>query len=132
MEVKYLTDVNSYKKMSSDDLRKSFLVENLFEKNKICSIYSDAVRAIIGSAVPVNSTLLLEGNKKEMSADYFAERREIGIINIGEEGSITADDKEYLMKNKDALYIGRGTNKVEFKSKEPGNPARYYFISYPS
>jgi len=132
MEVRYSPDVKSYKNLNTNDLRKSFLVENLFEKNKVCSIYSDADRAIIGSAVPVNSSLLLEGNKKEMSSNYFAERRELGIINIGGEGSITADEKEYKMKNKDALYIGRGTKKVEFKSKDSGNSAKYYFVSYPS
>lgn len=132
MEVRYSPDVNGYKNLNTNDLRKSFLVENLFEKNKVCSIYSDIDRAIIGSVVPVNFTLLLEGNKKEMAAEYFAERREIGIINIGGEGLISADDKEYLMKNKDTLYIGRGTKRVEFKSEEPGNSAKYYFVSYPS
>jgi 4-deoxy-L-threo-5-hexosulose-uronate ketol-isomerase len=132
MEVRYSPDVNSYKKLSTDDLRKSFLVENLFEKNKVCLLYSDADRAIIGSAVPVNSMLQLEGNKKEMASDYFAERREIGIINIGEEGSITADGKEYKTNYKDGLYIGRGTKKIEFKSSGKEKPAKFYFVSYPS
>jgi 4-deoxy-L-threo-5-hexosulose-uronate ketol-isomerase len=132
MEVRYSADVNTYKRMTTDELRKSFLVENLFQEEKVQTIYSDIDRAIIGSAVPLSSSLELQSSKKEMAAEFFAERREIGIINIGEEGFVTADGKEYDMKNKDGLYIGRGTKKIEFKSKNASRPAKFYFVSYPS
>ncbi|RPI72352.1 MAG: 5-dehydro-4-deoxy-D-glucuronate isomerase [Ignavibacteriales bacterium] len=132
MEIKYSADINTYKRMTTGELRNSFMVEDLFKEGKIQTVYSDVDRAIIGSAVPLNSPLLLESSKKEMAADYFAERREIGIINIGHDGSITADDKEYVMNHKDGLYIGRGTRKIEFKTKDQANPAKFYFMSYPS
>lgn len=132
MEVRNVHDVRSYKTLTTDELRKSFLVENLFTENRIVTLYCDADRAIICSAVPLNSSLKLESSKKEMAADFFAERREIGVINIGGKGSIKADSNEYQMEHKDALYIGRGTKDIEFKSNDSSSPAKYYFVSYPS
>jgi len=132
MEIKYLPNQTYYKRMSSEELKKSFLVDDLFKEDKIYTVYCDADRAIIGSAVPIKNNLKLESSKKEMAADYFAERREIGIINIGFGGSIIVDTVNYEMNFKDALYIGRGAKDIEFKSSNPNNPARYYFISYPS
>ena len=132
MEVRYSPDIENYKRMTTGELRKVFLVESLFTQGEIKMIYSDVDRAVIGSAVPSKIKLRLEASKKELAAEYFAERREIGIINIGSTGSVYADGKEFQMEHKDALYIGRGTKSVEFESKVPASPAKYYFISYPS
>jgi len=132
MQARYTPDISSYKKMSSEDLRRSFLIENLFNENKIETIYFDIDRAIVGAAVPAGKELKLESSKKEMATQYFAERREIGIINIGRKGSVSADGKEYVMNHKDALYIGRGTKEIIFKSSSQNDSAKYYFVSYPS
>jgi len=94
--------------------------------------YSDIDRSITGSAVPIKKTLSLLSTKKEMAAEYFSERREIGVINIGDEGTIEVDGKIYTLQSKDALYIGRGAKRVEFKSKNSSQPAKYYFVSYPA
>jgi 4-deoxy-L-threo-5-hexosulose-uronate ketol-isomerase len=132
MEVRYSPDPNGFKSMTTDELRSSFLVENLFLKNKIPMTYSDVDRSITGSAVPAGKTLKLAASKKEMAANYFTERREVGIINIGDEGSVIIDKKTYTMRHKDALYIGRGTKDIQFKSKNAKNPAMFYFVSYPA
>jgi 4-deoxy-L-threo-5-hexosulose-uronate ketol-isomerase len=132
MEVRYLPDPRTYKQLSSEDLRKNFLVENLFKPDKVELIYCDADRAIIGSAVPAAMRLKLESSKKEMAADYFAERREIGIINIGSTGYINVDGNEYSLEHKDCLYIGRGSKEILFGSIKPEDPAKYYIVSYPS
>jgi 4-deoxy-L-threo-5-hexosulose-uronate ketol-isomerase len=132
MEVRYSPDKNGFKKMSTDELRKSFLIDNLFEINKIPMIYSDVDRSITGSAVPVGTTLDLLATKQEMAAEYFTERREIGIINIGGKGSILIDDKNFEMNNIDALYVGKGSKKISFKSENENEPAKYYFVSYPA
>jgi 4-deoxy-L-threo-5-hexosulose-uronate ketol-isomerase len=132
MEVRYSPNIETYKKMNTNELRKSFLVDALFTPGEIKMIYSDVDRAVIGSAVPAESKLKLEGSKKELGSEYFAERREIGIINIGPEGSVNADGKVYPMEHKDALYIGRGTKTIEFLSKDTSKPAKFYFVSYPS
>ncbi len=132
MEVRYAPNIENYKRMTSDELRKEFLIDTLFAPGEIVMIYSDIDRAIVGSAVPLNNKLKLEASKKEMAAEYFAERREIGIINIGGEGAITVDGKEYVMELKDSLYIGKGSKAVEFSSKNASEPSKFYFVSYPS
>ena len=132
MEVRYSPDQNGFKKFTTGELRKSFLIESLFQKNKIPMVYSDIDRSITGSAVPLGSTLKLVATKKEMAADYFAQRREIGVINIGGKGSIIIDKKNYQMNNRDALYIGRGSKNIEFKSADSKKPAMFYFVSYPA
>jgi 4-deoxy-L-threo-5-hexosulose-uronate ketol-isomerase len=132
LEVRYTPDSESYKKLNSDELRKYFLIDNLFKPGEIGLIYTDVDRAIIGTAIPVKNSLKLMGSKKELASEYFAERREIGIINIGGSGKIKADKNDYLLKNKEALYIGRGTKEIEFFSEDASLPAKFYLISYPA
>lgn len=132
MEVRYTPDNIDYKNKTTGELRKSFLIDSLFAQSKIVMVYTDVDRAIVGSAVPVIDELKLESSKKEMASDYFAERREIGIINIGAEGKIIADGKEFTMEFKDCIYIGRGTRDIKFLSKNSNQPAKFYFVSYPS
>ena len=132
MQVRYSPDLNGFKKMTTEELRKSFLIETLFQKNEIPMVYSDVDRSITGSAVPSGKTLKLVATKKEMAASYFTERRELGIINIGNSGSVSVNGKVYKMDNKDGLYVGRGEKTIEFKSKSATKPAMFYFVSYPA
>ena len=101
MDVRYSHDQKGFKQFSTDELRQSFLIDGLFQKNKIPMVYSDVDRSITGSVVPSGKSLKLEASKKEMSADYFLERREIGIIIIGYPGSISIDCKSYKMSSRD-------------------------------
>jgi 4-deoxy-L-threo-5-hexosulose-uronate ketol-isomerase len=132
MEVRYSPDQYGFKRLTTEELRKSFLIESLFQKNKVSMVYSDIDRSITGSAVPSGKSLKLTATKKEMAADFFTERREIGIINIGDKGSVVVDKEEYKMANRDGLYIGRGSKKIEFKSANAKKPAMFYFVSYPA
>jgi 4-deoxy-L-threo-5-hexosulose-uronate ketol-isomerase len=132
LEVRYTPDSESYKKMNSDELRKYFLIDSLFTAGKLELVYTDVDRAIIGSAVPLQNSLKLLGSKKELASEYFAERREIGIINIGGSGKVKADKNEFFLQNREALYIGRGTKEIEFYSDASDHPAKYYLISYPA
>ncbi|MCX6120880.1 MAG: 5-dehydro-4-deoxy-D-glucuronate isomerase [Ignavibacteriales bacterium] len=132
MEVRYTTDPKGFKEMTTDELRKSYFIETLFVSDEVPMIYSDIDRSITGSAVPVKKTLTLLSAKKEMAADFFAERREVGVVNIGDEGIIEVDGKAFTLHSKDALYIGRGAKRVEFKSTNAAQPAKYYFVSYPA
>jgi 4-deoxy-L-threo-5-hexosulose-uronate ketol-isomerase len=95
-------------------------------------VYTDIDRSIVGSAVPVKKTLKLEAGKKEMAAEYFNERRETGIINIGGDGVVVADGTEYRLAPSDGLYVGRGTRNIEFKSTDSAVPAMFYFVSFPA
>ena len=118
--------------MTTEELRKSYCLETLFTSDEVPMVYSDIDRSITGSAVPVGRTLKLLASKNEMAAEYFAERREVGVINIGNEGVIDVDGKSYTLQTKDALYIGRGAKNIQFTSKESLKPAKFYFVSYPA
>ncbi len=132
MDVRYVADQVRYQTMTTDELRNSFLVEKLFKEGQVYLLYTDVDRAIVGSAVPTSTKLMLEASKKEMSAEYFAQRREIGVINIGSKGVITVDGQKYELENRDGLYIGRGSKQIEFESVDSKNPAQYYLLSYPA
>lgn len=131
METRYTADNIRYRMMDAKELRKSFLVENLFEDNQITLVYTDADRGIVGSAVPVKNDLMLTA-AGELASDYFTQRREIGVINVGAEGKITVDGKIFEMENRDGLYIGRGSKDISFSSENPAEPAAYYLLSYPA
>jgi len=132
MEVRYSPDPIGIKRMTTGELRKTFLIDNLFNPGRIEMVYSDIDRSITGSAVPLDNPLKLLASIKEMASDYFAERREIGIINIGGIGKIIADGKSYSIEYKDGLYLGRGTKEIEFLSVNSKMPAKYYITSYPA
>jgi len=132
MEIRFTTDNTSYKKMTTEELKKLFLIDKLFHENEVYMLYSDVDRSITGSTVPTNDKLKLLSSTKEMAAEYFLQRREIGIINIGGDGLITADEKVFSLAYKDALYIGKGTKEIDFASIRPEQPAKFYFVSYPA
>jgi len=132
MDVRYSTDPQGFQKMTTEELRKAYLIDNLFAPDVVPMTYSDIDRSITGSAVPVKGMLKLLGTKKEMAAEYFCERREVGVINIGGEGAVTVDGKEFTMALKDVLYIGRGAKDILFASKSSETPAKFYFVSYPA
>jgi 4-deoxy-L-threo-5-hexosulose-uronate ketol-isomerase len=118
--------------MGTDELRGHFLVDALFAPDALPMVYSDVDRSITGSAVPVKGELRLLGSKKDMAANYFLERREIGIINIGGDGNVRCDGKEISLRHRDGLYVGRGTKEVVFTSADVKQPAQFYFVSYPA
>ena len=122
MEIRYAPDPVRFELMNTSELRESFLIEDMFVPGEITMVYSDVERVIVGSAVPTGSGLKLEAGD-ELKASYFAERREIGVINIGGDGSIVVDGETYAMVRLDALYIGRGSKDIEFMSAQAVNPA---------
>ena len=127
---RYASSPNEVKRFDTQQLRKEFLIEDLMELGKINLTYSHYDRYIAGSAVPLQP-LTLE-TIDPLKASYFLERREMGIINVGGEGTISVDGKEYNLGLKDALYIGKGSKVVVFKSNDSKKPAKYYINSAPA
>ena len=125
------SDRNSYKRMTTDELRASFVLEELFVPGKVSLAYTNVDRAVVGGIVPTDSPLLLEGGR-EMACEHFHDRRESGILNLGGPGAITVDGVAYPMKNRECLYIGRGAKAVAFASDDPAAPACFYLVSYPA
>lgn len=131
MQVRYSRDPQSFARMNSAEIRAEFLVADLFVPDAIRLVYSNVDRMIIGSVVPKQSTLSLTTDA-ELRAEYFAERREIGVFNIGASGRVIVDGREYPLDYQDALYIGRGSQAVSFASDDAGRPARFYLVSLPA
>ncbi len=130
MEIRYSADQVRFQRMTTEEIRENFLVD-LFEEGKINFLYSEVDRAIIGAAVPTNQKLVLS-SAKELASDYFCQRRELGVLNTGSAGSVTVDGKKYDMANRDGLYIGLGSEKIEFTSEKSDDPAYFYLLSYPA
>ncbi|MBN2600507.1 MAG: 5-dehydro-4-deoxy-D-glucuronate isomerase [Candidatus Marinimicrobia bacterium] len=131
MHVRYLADPERFPRMTTKELRETFLVKKLFQPGKLEMLYCDTERAVVAGAVPSRKALELKGGK-ELASDYFAQRREVGIINIGATGSVTVDGQIFHLEKLDALYIGRGTEQIQLASKNPEISAEYYILSYPA
>jgi 4-deoxy-L-threo-5-hexosulose-uronate ketol-isomerase len=127
----YMPDPGSFARMSSAEIRRCFLLEDLFAADRVRVYHTDLDRACVGGALPVAATLFLEA-PPELGSGYFAERRELGIFNIGGPGVVRAGGIERRLGTRDALYVGRGTKGIEFASESAGAPALYYFVSYPA
>ena len=116
------------KHYDTDRIRKEYLVENVMVSGEINMVYSMFDRIIAGGAVPVDEELVLEA-PEILRADYFTQRRELGIINVGGTGYVKVGDDEYEIPFKEAIYIGRGNRHVSFRSADPAKPAHFYFCS---
>lgn len=131
MKVRYSPDPVRFCRMTTREMRENFLVESLFQPDAIEMLYIDLDRAIIGAAVPADKSLALTA-ADELRADFFCQRRELGVLNIGQPGTVTVDTHCYAMMNLDCLYIGRGSRDVQFASNDSKTPARYYLLSFPA
>lgn len=131
MRLYQMADAIRYGLMNTEELRETFLLEGMFEPDEIEFAYIDLDRTVVGSAVPVGELLTLE-TEPELRSEYFLERRELGVLNVGGTGSVIADGKSFEMKKLDCLYVGRGTKSVTFSSKSAENPACFYLLSYPA
>lgn len=126
-----MTDPERVSSMSSRELRKYFLVDDLFQPARLQLTYCDYDRLIVGSAVPSFETISLDC-ATVLRADYFTQRREIGVINLGGLGTVEVEGSSYELGNRDGLYIGRGNPSVQFRSQDSARPAAFYLVSYPA
>jgi len=130
-ESRYAVGPDEVMAMNATQLRKNFLIENIFAEDIIKMTLSHYDRYITGGAMPVNKSLAIS-NPGNLKAKYFLERREIGIINIGGTGTVTADGTKYDLEYKEALYIGRGAKEIIFSSLDAQQSAKFYFNSAPA
>ena len=131
MEIRFESSRKEVSQMDTATLRENFLIESIFAHNKISWVYSHYDRVMIGSAVPANAPLTLK-TYDSLKAGYFLERREIGIINIGGDGKVTADGVDFELSKMSCLYIGKGTQEVTFTSHNSTDPASFYLLSSPA
>jgi 4-deoxy-L-threo-5-hexosulose-uronate ketol-isomerase len=130
-ESRFAVSPNEAKQMNTDELRSNFLIKNLFVANEIKLILSHYDRFITGGVMPTDKKIALS-NPDNLKAAYFLERREIGIINVGGKGIVTADGASFEIDYKEAVYIGKGTKEVFFESVDASKPAKFYLNSAPA
>jgi 4-deoxy-L-threo-5-hexosulose-uronate ketol-isomerase len=122
---------DDFKKYDTELIRERFLLSGLMVPGGVNFIYTHYDRMIVGGAVPQGRQLTL-GNYENLRSEYFLERREMGILNVGGPGSVAAGGKEYPLAKLDCLYVGKGIEDVSFRSADPANPAVYYILSAPA
>ena len=131
MEVRQASNAKDVKYYTTERLREEFHIANLFTKDNVRMVYSHIDRIITAGLMPVRQVLKLEAGK-ELAADYFLQRREMGCINIGGKGIITVDGTEYEMNPRDGMYIGMGNKEITFRSCDENAPAKFYVSSCPA
>ncbi|TXK47445.1 5-dehydro-4-deoxy-D-glucuronate isomerase [Pontibacter qinzhouensis] len=130
-DVRYAVSPQETKQMDTEALRKNFLIETVFAADQIQLTYTHYDRYMAGGAMPVSKSVKLE-TIDPLKAEFFLERREMGIINVGGAGTVEADGQTFELQNKEALYLGRGTKDVTFSSADGQNPAKFYINSAPA
>jgi 4-deoxy-L-threo-5-hexosulose-uronate ketol-isomerase len=131
MQIRFQNSPAETSRMNTQELRDNFLIQELMIPGKIKLCYSHYDRMIIGGAVPDGSPIALP-NESELKAKYFLERREMGIINTGGKGTVTADGIDFELEKLDCVYLGKGTMDIQFSSFQPGEPSNFYFLSVPA
>ena len=135
MDIRYSTGPNDVKRYTTEELRKEFLIQNLYQPDSVQAVYSHVDRMVVLGIMPVKETVPIDkgidvwGN---FGTNYFLERREAGVFNLGGPGVITADEESFELGFEDCLYITKGTKSVSFASKDAANPARFYLVSAPA
>ena len=135
MDIRYSVNPRDFKRYTTEEVRQEFLVEHLFEADKVQATYSHVDRMVVFGCMPVKESVSLDkdidvwGN---FGTKFILERRELGIFNVGGAGTITADGREYKLGHKDCLYVTMGTREVIFKSDKAENPAKFYMVSAPA
>ena len=135
MDIRYSTGPNDVKRYTTEELRREFLIENLYQPDTVQAVYSHVDRMVVLGILPVKESIPIDkgidvwGN---FGTNYFLERREAGVFNLGGPGVIIADEDSFALGFEDCLYITKGTKSVTFASKDPENPARFYLVSAPA
>lgn len=135
MDIRYSANQRDFKRYTTEETRKEFLIEKLFEGDEVIAVYSHVDRMVTMGIMPVKETVPL--NKgidiwKNFGTHYFLERRELGMFNLGGAGQVTCDGQTYKLGHKDCLYLTMGNKEVAFSSDDASNPAKFYIVSAPA
>ena len=135
MDIRYSTGPNDVKRYTTEELRKEFLIQNLYQPDTVQAVYSHVDRMVVLGIMPVNKTVSIDEGIDvwaNFGTNYFLERREAGTFNLGGKGWIEADGERFELGFEDCLYITKETKNVVFGSCDPADPARFYLVSAPA
>jgi 4-deoxy-L-threo-5-hexosulose-uronate ketol-isomerase len=130
-EVRYAVGQREMNQMGTEAIRSDFLIEDVFGSDEVKLVYSHFDRYITGGVIPVKGKVFLD-TIDSLKSEFFLERRELGIINVGGKGTVMADGQSYSLDYKEALYLGKGTKEVYFSSDTAHKPALFYLNSTPA
>lgn len=135
MDVRYAANPRDFKRYTTEEMRREFLIRNLYRPDQVTAVYSHVDRMVVLGCMPVTGSVPLEQGMdvwKSFGTAYFLERRELGLFNIGGPGTVAADGASYPLGYQDCLYIGKGVREVSFRSASPDHPAKFYMVSAPA
>ena len=135
MDIRYSCNQRDFKRYTTEETRKEFLIETLFTPDAVNAVYSHVDRMVTLGIMPVNETVPLDKGIDiwhNFGTEYFLERRECGMFNVGGEGRVTVDGVVYTLEYKDCLYITKGAKEVVVESKDADRPAKFYIVSAPA
>ena len=135
MDIRYSASPRDVKRYTTEELRREFLIENLYRPDEVVAVYSHVDRMVTLGCMPVHETVSIDKGIDiwaNFGTKFFLERREIGIFNIGGAGKITVDGTVYELGYKDCLYITMGAKDVRFSSDDAASPAKFYMVSAPA
>ena len=135
MDIRYSCNQRDFKRYTTEETRREFLIEKLFVADEVVPVYSHVDRMVTVGVMPVNEKVPLDKGIDiwhNFGTHYFLERRELGMFNVGGEGTVTVDGTVYELGYKDCLYITMGAKDVVFESKNPEAPAKFYIVSAPA
>ena len=135
MDIRYSCNQRDFKRYTTEETRKEFLIEKLFEADETTAVYSHVDRMVTLGVMPVTKAVSIDQGIdiwKNFGTEYFLERRECGLFNVGGAGRVLVDDDVYELGYKDCLYITRGARKVLFESCDAAAPAKFYIVSAPA
>jgi 4-deoxy-L-threo-5-hexosulose-uronate ketol-isomerase len=128
MYVLYGANPDDFRQYNTTQIRKAFLLNDLFKPGEMVLTYSHIDRMIAGSACPLKGQNISLAPGKELGSAFFLERREMGILNLGKPGVVKAGGESYSLRPRDMLYIGMGAKDVVFE----GEGAEFYILSCPA
>lgn len=135
MDIRYSCSPNDFKHYTTEEIRREFLIEKLFEPDRMIPVYSHVDRMVVAGCMPVREEVPIDRGIDvwhSFGTQYFLERREIGMFNVGGEGKVLADGQVYYMGHKDCLYLPKGVKEVLFSSVDPDDPSKFYMVSAPA
>ncbi len=135
MDIRYSANQKDFKRYTTEEARKEFLIEDLYVANEVVAVYSHVDRMVTLGCMPTTEKVSIDKGIdvwKNFGTHFFLERREVGIFNIGGPGTATADGEVFHLGYKDCLYITKGTKEVFCASDDATNPAKFYMVSAPA
>ena len=135
MDIRYSCNQRDFRRYTSEEIRKEFLIEKLFEANQVIPVYSHVDRMVAMGIMPAGEKVSIDKGIDvwhSFGTEFFLERRECGMFNVGGAGKVIADGTVYELGYKVCLYLTRGAKEVYFESLDPASPAKLYLVSAPA